>query len=178
MPLAANTSDTVRLFLALWPNQRVRDALAENRNAWDWGRGAILIQPGTFHLTVRFIGAVPRNRLPQLQAEVAVPVVSFPSFSLSLDEAELWPRGIAVLRPHLTPAALRELHGALGQALQRCGIETEDREFRPHVTLARRAVGSVLPASMPAIDWHVSAYALVESMHTAPGYYRVIQCYA
>lgn len=175
MPLVANTFDTVRLFLALWPNQRVRDALAENRNTWDWGTGATLMPPGMFHLTVGFIGVVPRNRLRQLRGRLAVPVLPF---ALRLDDAELWPRGVAVLRPHSTPAGLLALHGALGQALQRCGIETEDREFRPHVTLARRAVGSVLPASMSAIDWHVSAYALVESMHTAPGYYRVIQCYA
>lgn len=184
MPLAAdNSSDkadsagTARLFVALWPDQGVCDELVENCNAWKWSAGATLMQPDMFHLTVRFIGPVPRNRLSQLQAEVAVPVVSFIPFVLNLDGAELWPHGIAVLRPRVTPTALLVLHGELGQALQRCGIPTEDREFRPHVTLARHAAGAVLPSSMPAINWRVKAYALAESTRAASGRYRVIRRY-
>lgn len=175
MPSAADTSDTGRLFLALWPDQRVRGALVHYRDAWAWSKGAALVRPDAIHLTIQFIGAVPRNRLPQLQAGLAVP---FLPFDLSLDDPELWPRGLAVLRPHATPAGLLALHEALGQVLAQWGIEAEKREFRPHVTFARRAVGTVLPPSMPAIAWHVGGYALVESMRTASGDYRVIQSYA
>jgi hypothetical protein len=38
MPSAAGTSK--RLFIALWPDARVRAALAARRDAWQWPPGA------------------------------------------------------------------------------------------------------------------------------------------
>jgi 2'-5' RNA ligase len=64
------------------------------------------------------------------------------------------------------PQPLSDLHRALGDALERVGLPREDRTFRPHVTLARRAQGTT-PAPGPAARWRVRDYALVES---AQGY--------
>lgn len=87
--------------------------------------------------------------------------------------------GLAVLQPHATPSRLLQLHDALRQALQRLELPGESMEdFRPHITLARRAVGAVPPALEPVLRWRVRGYALVESMHEPAGQYGLVQRYA
>jgi 2'-5' RNA ligase len=54
------------------------------------------------------------------------------------------------------------------------GLTPEARAYRPHVTMARRANGAVVPASGPLIDWAVDRYALVESR---AGTYTVLKEY-
>ena len=56
-----------------------------------------------------------------------------------------------------------QLQAALGDELQRLAIPFDAREFRPHVTLARRASEAALPQQQVLIDWHVDGYVLVES---------------
>lgn len=169
-----HTSSSVRLFLALWPDTQVREALVRSREAWVWPAGAALVRPHSLHLTLHFLGSVPVARLPQLRAGLAV---ALQPFSLGLDRPALWPRGIAVLQAEQLPAGLLELHQALGQALQRLGLPTEQRALRPHVTLARRAGRALLPAGSQRIDWPVQGYALVASMPDLPGRYRLLERY-
>lgn len=166
---------TARLFLALWPDERVREALAHGREAWTWPADAALIRPQMLHLTLHFIGPVAVDRLPRLGPGLAVP---FAPFALSLDRPELWPRGIAVLRPETLVPVLLDLHAALRDALQRLELPTDAREFHPHVTLARRAGQAQPPRSAPPIHWPVTGYALVASMRDVPGRYRILQRYA
>lgn len=168
--------DNARLFLALWPSPRVRAALLAYRDAWHWSRQASLVRPEQLHLTLHFIGNVPRHRLPQLGKTLAVP---FEPFALNLGQPGLWRHGLAVLQPHEIPTGLRQLHEALRQALQRLTLAGESTaEFRPHITLARRAVGAAPPEQPPGLRWRVRGYALVESMHEPPGQYRLVQRYA
>lgn len=168
-------SATVRLFLALWPDERVREALAHGREAWAWPLGVALTRPQTLHLTLHFIGPVAMDRLPQLRPGLAVP---FTPFALCLDCPELWPRGIAILRPEMPAPDLLDLYAALREALRRLELPTDEREFHPHVTLARRAGQAQPPRGAPPIHWPVTGYALVASMRDTPGRYRILQRYA
>ncbi|MFC5522326.1 RNA 2',3'-cyclic phosphodiesterase [Polaromonas jejuensis] len=168
-------SPTARLFLALWPDQRVREALAHGREAWTWPAGVAWMPPQMLHLTLHFIGPVAVQRLPQLRPSLAVP---FTPFSLRLDRPELWRHGIAVLRPEAPAPGLLDLHAALREALCRLALPTEERAFDPHVTLARRAGRALPPPATPPIDWRVEGYALAASMRDAPGDYRILQRYA
>jgi len=170
----AGSRSSVRLFLALWPDAQVREALVRSREAWAWPAGVALVRPQSLHLTLHFLGAVPVTRLPQLRAGLAVP---FQSFTLCLDRPAQWPRGIAVLQAEHLPAGLLDLHQALGQGLQRLGLPVEQRTLRPHVTLARRAGRALPPVEAQRIDWPVQGYALVASMPDAPGRYRLLERY-
>ncbi|WP_296446124.1 RNA 2',3'-cyclic phosphodiesterase [Rhodoferax sp. UBA5149] len=165
---------TARLFLALLPGEDVRAALATHSDAWQWNTGAAAYAPPDWHITLHFIGPVARQRLDELRAGLAVPMTPF---ELRLGWPALWPHGLAVLLPEAVPAGLQQLHDRLGQALQRLGLKTDARPYRPHFTLARHAALAQRPESPPLFDWHVEGYVLMESTGDAGQRYRVLQHY-
>jgi RNA 2',3'-cyclic 3'-phosphodiesterase len=167
--------ESARLFLALWPGPATREGLADWRDAWRWPGHAVPVRPEKLHMTLHFIGNMPRDRIAELMQGLAVP---FAGFDLSFGRAALWPHGLAVLHPVSVPTRLLQLHGALREALQRLQLTTEERAFRAHVTLARRAAGAAPPVEGPALRWRVRSYELMESRLGADGGYRVLQLYA
>lgn len=175
MPAAApSPDDKARLFLALWPSPRLQAALLAHQHAWRWQPGAALVQAEKLHLTLYFLGAVPRQRLASLVAGLKVPVSPF---ELDFDQPALWHGALAVLQPHAAPAGLLQLHAALGTALQRLAVPVESRPLRPHITLARHAAGAQPPARAPLLRWPVRDYALVESVAAPGNPYRLLQRY-
>lgn len=162
---------TTRLFLALWPNEAERAALAGWRDAWGWPRGAAPVADAKLHLTLHFLGEQPSERLPAFLDGFAVP---FSPFRIELGTPVLWPHGLAVLAPFAAPDALLELHAGLAAALVRLGLTPEARSYRPHVTMARRAANAALPAAQPPLAWDIDRYALVESR---AGSYTVLRTY-
>ena len=154
-----------RLFIALWPDPQVRHVLRTWRDAWEWPRGSTPVKNERLHMTLHFLGSVSSARIPELREALAVP---FEPFELEFGQAKLWPHGIAVLEPNAAPGQLVQLHADLGGALQRLDMPVEERAFKPHVTMARRAVKALAPEGGPALKWMVDGYALMES--TAGGY--------
>jgi 2'-5' RNA ligase len=164
-----------RLFLALWPDDAVRASLAQWRDAWHWPGAASPVRTGQLHLTLHFIGTVDTARVQPLADALALP---FTPFELRFGHPELWHHGIAVLEPDHTPPALTQLHAGLGEALAANGLPPEERAFRPHVTLARRAAKATLPAAGPPLRWRVNSYALMlSSLHPDGGGYSIVREY-
>jgi 2'-5' RNA ligase len=173
VPPQASLRDPARLFLALWPDEPTRRGLQAWQQALHWPSTARLTAPSDLHLTLHFIGNVPRARLPELATGLAQP---FMPFDWVLDEFAVWHHGISVLQPSgEPPAALLRLHASLAQALRLLALPVDARPFRPHVTLARHGSGARLPEGValpPAVHWHADAgYVLAESA----GGYRVLQ---
>jgi RNA 2',3'-cyclic 3'-phosphodiesterase len=163
-----------RLFIALWPEPDVCRALQAWSRQWPGAAATKPVPAQRLHLTLHFLGDVPRAQMPGLRAALALP---FTPFALSLTRAALWPGDIAVLEPEQVPASLIRLHAAIGQTLQRLALPTESRQFRPHVTLARRAGKATVPPRGPAVRWPVRGFALVESEPPLGGEYRIVQRY-
>ena len=161
---------TARLFLALWPDKATRDAIAAWQRRWTWPERAAVVGPERLHLTLHFIGQLPRARLAEVSALLAVP---HEPFEIAFGRAECWPRGLALLMPQSLPEALRALHRRLAAALAAAALPVDTRPFQPHCTLARQAVGAIPPPEPPALRWPVNGYALVESGRG----YRVLQRY-
>jgi 2'-5' RNA ligase len=171
VPPRTLVSDTLRLFIALWPDDGARAWLRELDAAIAWPAGAAREGAARWHMTLHFLGAVPRAQLAALLPALAHP---FEPFGLELGRIDAWPRGLLVVEPLRDAPALHDLHAALGGALQHAGQRVETRPFRPHVTLARRAAGASWPALQVLQRWPVSAYALVAS---AGGRYRNLALY-
>jgi len=165
------SSSHARLFLALWPDPAVPPHHTGWRDAWTWPRGASPVHADKLHLTLHFLGGLPRERLPALLEGFRVP---FAPFRLDLALATVWHNGIAVLEPAATPPELAALHARLSEALPTLGLQPETRRYRPHVTMARRATGAIPPAGRPQVAWDVGGYALVESQD---GVYSVLRRY-
>ncbi len=168
------SEDTVRMFVALWPDQRVRDALVAWRDGTAWPAAASPTRTEQLHVTLHFLGNVARERIAELAAGLDV---GFDPFELELGHPEIWPGGIAVLAPDVVPAPLRALHGALGDALVKLGMTPEARPYKPHVTLARRAGSLRTPISGPPVRWQVDGYALMRSKVGSGSEYGVVQAY-
>lgn len=174
---SAPPTDSARLFLALCPGQAVQAALATHADAWHWNEGAARYAAADWHVTLHFIGAVPHSRLDELRTGLDVPA---PPFELRFGQPALWPHGLAVLLPMAVPAALQQMHDQLAHRLHQLDLRTDERPYRPHLTLARRAQAARPPARWPAWGWQVQGYALMASTgDTEAGgqRYRVLQQY-
>ena len=160
-----------RLFVALWPAPAVRTQLAAARDRWRWPKGATPVRSEHLHLTLHFIGAVAQARVPEIAAALDVPS---PAFDLTFGRDVLWPHGVAVLEPDRAPPALTALHAALGERLRTLSLPTDERPFKPHVTLARRAAAATPGTGLVSIVWPVHGYALLQSI---AGNYEIVRAY-
>ena len=165
---------SVRLFLALWPDETIRQQLVQWRDAWDWPRHASPVADAKLHLTLNFLGNVDEARLPELMAGFDVP---FKPFELELGRAVVWHQSIAVLEPLANPPELLELHALLNERVAALGLPVEERTYKPHVTMARRAGGATPPEGMPVLRWKADGYALVQSKLGATAEYGVVRAY-
>lgn len=125
----------VRLFVALdlpWVLRERLCGLEGGLKAARWQ------PPENHHLTLRFLGELPRYRAEE--ADAALASVQARGFDLVL-------RGVGVFAKSGRPAslwagverdpALDHLQARIETALQRAGLEPERRRFSPHVTLGR-----------------------------------------
>ena len=99
--------------------------------------GARWVDPGNFHLTLRFIGEITEGLAGMSMRRS--PASRLPDFTLQLTGAGVF----GGRRPHAlwvgverSPELVR-LRDKIEQALIRAGLEPEQRKFAPHVTLAR-----------------------------------------
>jgi 2'-5' RNA ligase len=139
--------------------------------------GAKWVDPGNFHLTLRFIGEVDEGIAADI--DEALSRLQARAFSLQLagtgifggdKPRQLW---VGVERE----PALATLQGKIETALLRAGLPPEPRKFAPHVTLARlhntpvAAVQGFLAASAPfrADELPVAGFNLIASYPTKSG---------
>jgi 2'-5' RNA ligase len=160
-----------RLFLALWPDAAQRDALARHAGTWQWSESARRTRSERLHVTLHFLGSVASGLIPALREGLQV---DWAGCELVLDRPVVWPGGIAVLEASHVPGALADLHLALGERLRDLDVPVEDRRYRPHVTLARKALGSRPPPDFQPLAWRAGpGYVLVRTLPGGRGYEAV-----
>ena len=165
----------LRLFVALWPPDDVRDALfgwARACHATCRGR---LVRRENLHVTLAFLGETARARLPELAAILAQ--VRAPQFDLVLDRLGYWPHNRIVYGgTSAMPPALVALAAGLGSRLRDAGFRGDDRPYVAHVTLLRHAQRGPEDTRVEPVAWHVGELVLVESLRTDSGQdYRPLQ---
>jgi RNA 2',3'-cyclic 3'-phosphodiesterase len=168
---AESTPQTVRLFLALWP----APPLARAMHAWAGGAAQRPLPAARLHLTLHFLGQVPRGRLPTLYEGLQLPVNPF---VLEFADCQRWCRGLLVALPESVPRELSDLHASLGQALRRLDLPVEDRPFRPHVTLSRHCAADALSLPRAPLRWPVRGYVLAQSEPGSRRVYTVLQSFS
>lgn len=91
------------------------------------------------HITTKFIGEWPADRVPDIESALQK-IVSRQPFSIELRDLGWFPneRSPRVLWVGVhAPPDLIELANATEEALTKIGVAVEDRPFAPHLTLAR-----------------------------------------
>jgi 2'-5' RNA ligase len=151
-----------RLFFALWPDEAARQALGT------LARDVALVAEGKpvpgekIHLTLAFIGEVAADREPEVKR--AAQDLRGEAFTLGLDRVGSFRRArVAWAGTSTAPQPLLDLQEELAAKLAERGFELEEREFAPHLTLARKIARPVPAASIPAIAMQARALALVRS---------------
>ena len=149
-----------RPFVALWPGAGERRALHDWQRSIAWPMGVRLTPAQDLHLTLVFIGAVDAASLDAVVA-VAAGVPNEP-FELILDQVEFWRGGLCVAMPSKLPEPLVRRQRAIDTALRGLGLPIDERPWRPHLTLARRATGARVAGALPPLRWHGSGHVLAQ----------------
>jgi len=155
--------NTKRIFFALWPDERQRDRLRDQISPLAKLVEGQVVYRGSWHVTTAFIGRFPEADIPDLLARAAqIPVEPF---RLRFDRVEFWPRPkVASLVAPTVPPELQRLVDAQNALLTDFGVMVEDRTYRPHITVVRRArpFETQRLAQPAVVEW--SSFELVESV--------------
>ncbi len=167
--LARVPPEHLRLFFAVWPDASARAALfalAQEIAGDGQGRAP---RDSNLHLTIAFLGEVPRARVdPLLEIGACVAGAASP-FPITLDRIGGGAYGLVWLAPPGPSAPLHSLRASLTEALEATGFVLQQRMFRPHVTLARDCVRPAHRVRIAPIGWEVRRLALIASTLAAGG---------
>lgn len=156
-----------RVFFALWPDPLAAQALHALACVAKGEHGGRVMREETLHLTLAFIGTVPRGAIADLRS--LAEGIPFSPFTLWLDRIDHWKR------PNLVCAGssarcpeLEQLAAALHRQLLERGYRLESRAFQPHVTLLRNTRSLCAPTFSP-VRWGAREFVLVESVRAPEG---------
>jgi 2'-5' RNA ligase len=165
-----------RLFFAFWPdNAARREAQGIIKNLQP-KLSARWISPPNLHVTLAFLGDIEAGRVET--AKAVADTIEGAGFELRLDTLEHWRKPqVLCLTPSSVPPTVEQLAADLADRLKTQGFKLDDRAYRPHLTLARKAL--YLPADIAAqaaIVWQSTSFVLAESHADKRGsYYQILQ---
>jgi len=174
--------ETLRTFIAIELDEAVRSALQQIQDRFKrqmppgsvkWGA------PTGIHLTLKFLGDTPRDRVPEIEAALRTACAGSAAFEVTVEGRGCFPN---TRRPRVIWVAVRDrgqrlarLQAAVERHVAPLGWPTEDRPFSPHLTLGRVAksadsrvaavIGQVVEKSVIELigKQRVTAVALIRS---------------
>jgi len=143
-------AELIRTFCALTIDGEATDAVVDairdraNRlGAFNW------VEPHKFHITLKFYGAIPEDRLPDLAR--AMSAVAGPPIRTALRGMGGFPdlREPRVLWIGVddSKGLITKLYRRINDVSAQLGFEAEDRRFRPHISVARVKKGRSHPVA-------------------------------
>jgi RNA 2',3'-cyclic 3'-phosphodiesterase len=143
--LAANVRRmSIRAFISISLDPELKEVLVKIQRQLQAasGRGAIRWTPiDQLHLTLRFLGNVDEERLPQLGRALESACLNVQSFTLSIADLGCFP---SIQRPKVIWAGiqgdlvrLRDLQEKISREAASFASHFEEREFHPHLTIGR-----------------------------------------
>lgn len=166
----------MRVFFALWPEVTQQNALAAWQAPLLEQCGGTAMRAETLHSTLVFLGEVESSKLEALR--LAAQEVHFDSFKVEFDVARYWGHNhIVYAAPQQVPKAMRALVSELQNRLRKHRFHFESQDYKPHITLLRKAVWRDVPLpAMQKVVWSVSDFVLVQSLSDEQGAdYRILE---
>jgi 2'-5' RNA ligase len=135
------TGGTVRAFLAVDPGDELRRALAARIERYRTaGMRVTWVSAANLHLSLAFLGGIPRGTANALPGALAVACASLPRFGCRAVGAGFFGRSTA---PKIVWAGVERrpeifaLQAAAAEVCRAAGIRLEERPYSPHITLGR-----------------------------------------
>jgi len=139
--MAGSTAEKIRAFIALAPE---RGLIAELQNVQRQLQTRLPVgiirwaMPEQLHLTLKFLGGVPGERLAGLAAALDRAGAGIAPFQLALEGVGCFPHAknprVVWVGIQGELHSLRKLQAQIEHETQPCGDHTEERPFRPHLT--------------------------------------------
>lgn len=159
--------DKLRLFFAVdlagpMKDETLKLAARGEENIWRW------ISKDDLHLTLVFIGYLDQEKLPQVIEAGQKACQNIPTFVLKCLNIEYGPNNNNARMIWLNiekSEILAQLKNNLEKALadRRINFNQEQREFHPHITLARLKIGSFKP-NRPMEQNYIKNFSVGEIM--------------
>jgi 2'-5' RNA ligase len=134
----------IRTFIAIELDETINAALTDlqeqlkakvPRNSVRW------VRPEGIHLTLKFLGDVPVNRIEEVERALTQACAGFPAFSFSVRGLGCFPNP---RRPRVVwvgvqeeSRTLKRLQKAIEDGMEKLGFAPERRKFHAHLTLGR-----------------------------------------
>ena len=170
----------LRLFVAVDLPEDVREALHRLQSdlRQEELSGLRWVRPEGVHLTLKFLGETPAERVPAIEGSLAAGLLGTEPFRLALGATGTFGgrRGPRVVWLDITGDVqrLQGLQAAVERAMVGVGFAPEERQYSPHLTLARvpqpprpgtaervsRALEAVEP---PRVEFEVREIVLIRS---------------
>ena len=155
----------MRLFFALWPPADTARSLAEWAAEVGQQSGGRTTAVENIHLTLAFLGETEPDK-----AIAAGRDVKAPHHRLPIDAAQYVKRNEMVwVGPASMPSELGALAADLHHALRAAGFVLEERPFRAHITLIRKARSPKSIPPLPRVAWPVAEFLLMRSRTSSKG---------
>lgn len=167
-----------RLFFALIPDEATRAACAEAARDLKTRMqpDGYLLKPERYHITLPYLGDYVSTEQEAAAKQVAQ-LVSFPPFTLTLDQASSFKNSEIpwYLAPLEAPPELTLLHDHLRDVLRKSGVTVDRMRFTPHLTVVRNATVGLPPTRIKPVVWQVKEFVLIRSvLHGQPAEYQVL----
>ncbi|MBS0364409.1 MAG: RNA 2',3'-cyclic phosphodiesterase [Proteobacteria bacterium] len=172
-----------RLFFALLPDEPQRRAFVAAVHGSAGRSGGRSVPWQNLHLTLAFLGRVPKARVPELMRLAHAVAANQAGGAVEFGFAELayWPRP-AVLHAPARPLAgaaagferLLRLAEALRSTTGAGGFSPDLKPFHPHVTVARKVppapdARTLAAPALADVAWRCGSFALMQIAHRGEG---------
>ena len=134
----------VRTFIAIELDETINVALADLQRQLKAKvpQGSVRwVKPGGIHLTLKFLGDVPANRIEDVKRTLTQACAGFPAFTFSVGGLGCFPN---LRRPRVVWVGVQEESGTLAglqkaieDGMEKLGFAPEGRRFHAHLTLGR-----------------------------------------
>ena len=141
--------EMLRTFIAIELDEPLRLAMGRVQGKFkrQISPGAVKwVAPDGIHLTLKFLGDTPTNKIAEIAAALQAACEGFAPFEFTVEGRGCFPN---FRRPRVIWVAVREkwqtlvrLHAAIERHVAPLGFPTEERGFSPHLTLGRVARGA------------------------------------
>jgi 2'-5' RNA ligase len=151
---ASDEAFAMRLFVALEIPEIVREKLAALQQQMRVeNTGLRWVRPETFHVTLKFIGEATSNELEEIKSELRGVRPEGPVRATFRGLGYSWNArrgGVFWVTMEVTET-MKMLAAQINRRFERLGMAAEERDFLPHLTLARFKRPDALPAIRVAV---------------------------
>ena len=159
-----------RLFFALWPTPEIIQSIKRSTDQIKDSINGKVVVNSNWHITLAFLGNIDVKTKACL-IEHADQIQCSP-FSIEFNQILYFTKAKALcigVNEKSNNDNLNYLAQECKRIQNECGLKSETRHFKPHITVARKAKAPEEGLIINSIHWHAKDFVLVSSKSTEQG---------